>query len=137
MFGPSAVTDTVQGLLKLSDMLKQIGHVGRDTNYFTFVVPSQYDSSQLQSSPQPLRGLTPMASAHTSDYTPFTDLLLPTAHAVDVLFDAILFWFISPRRSWLAIFVTTELQALGPRSLHIGITRYHSTITKTGYRSFC
>ncbi|RNJ57064.1 hypothetical protein D7B24_006456 [Verticillium nonalfalfae] len=68
-----------------------------------------------------------MASAHVGTYTPFTDALLPIAHASDMLLDSVLTFSSfhlaasSPSNTTVN---TLEQQALALRSLKYGITRY-------------
>ncbi|EEY22927.1 conserved hypothetical protein [Verticillium alfalfae VaMs.102] len=68
-----------------------------------------------------------MASAHVGTYTPFTDALLPIAHASAMLLDSVLTFSSfhlaasSPSNTTVN---TLEQQALALRSLKYGITRY-------------
>ncbi|KAM0283121.1 hypothetical protein ACHAQH_002601 [Verticillium albo-atrum] len=68
-----------------------------------------------------------MASAHVGTYTPFTDALLPIAHASAMLLDSVLTFssfHLAASSPSITTVNTLEQQALALRSLKYGITRY-------------
>lgn len=80
-----------------------------------------------------------MASAHIGDYAPFTDSLLPIAHASDMLLESILTFssfHLTATGSQFSPVLTMEHQALALRQLKVGLTRYDCGDKDVGIQLF-